>query len=141
LADDVALASATEKSKPKFVVRDHSGQALAYVYFEDEPGRRSAAKLLSNEARRALIEIGTQRQLVVSTEQDFIKRRWEGGSCSSTTEQDVMRFALLLGAAVILIRDPTGKWASDPLQPWFQSSQSKDGLYCCASARMGHQGQ
>jgi hypothetical protein len=22
------------------VVRDHSGQALAYVYFEEEPGRR-----------------------------------------------------------------------------------------------------
>jgi hypothetical protein len=26
-------------------VRDHNGQALAYVYFEDEPGRRAAAKL------------------------------------------------------------------------------------------------
>jgi hypothetical protein len=25
-----------------FVVRDHSGQALAYVYSEGEPGRRSA---------------------------------------------------------------------------------------------------
>jgi len=24
-----------------FVVRDHNGQQLAYVYFEEEPGRRS----------------------------------------------------------------------------------------------------
>ena len=31
-----------------FVVRDHSGQALAYVFFEDEPGRRSVVKLLTN---------------------------------------------------------------------------------------------
>jgi hypothetical protein len=39
-----------------FVVRDHNGQQLAYVYFEDEPGRRSAAKLLSkNEARRIAV--------------------------------------------------------------------------------------
>ena len=30
-----------------FVVRDRGGQALAYVYFKDESGRRSAAKLLS----------------------------------------------------------------------------------------------
>jgi hypothetical protein len=36
-----------------FIVRDHNGQALAYIYFEDEPGRRSVAKLLSkDEARR-----------------------------------------------------------------------------------------
>ncbi len=36
-----------------FVVIDGAGQKLSYVYYEDEPGRRSAAKLLSkNEARR-----------------------------------------------------------------------------------------
>jgi hypothetical protein len=36
-----------------FVVRDRGGQELAYAYCEDEPGRRSAAKLLrKDEARR-----------------------------------------------------------------------------------------
>jgi hypothetical protein len=25
-----------------FVVRDHNGQQLAYVYYEDEPGRRGS---------------------------------------------------------------------------------------------------
>jgi hypothetical protein len=32
-----------------FIVRDQGGQALACVYFEEEPGRRSAAKLLTND--------------------------------------------------------------------------------------------
>jgi hypothetical protein len=39
-----------------------------------------------------------------------------------------MRLALLLAAAVIQVRDPTGKWANDPLEPWFRSLENKNGL-------------
>ena len=38
-----------EEQTACYVVRDQGGQALAYVYFECEPGRQSAAKLLSKD--------------------------------------------------------------------------------------------
>jgi hypothetical protein len=47
-----------------FIVRDRNGLNLAYVYFQNGPGRRAAAKLLSrSEARRIAIKIAKLREL------------------------------------------------------------------------------
>jgi hypothetical protein len=48
----------TKLGQDCFIFRDANRQALAYVYFEDEPGRRSAAHLLTrDEARRIAANI------------------------------------------------------------------------------------
>jgi hypothetical protein len=47
-----------EETDACFIVRDAGGQALAYVYCEDDPGRRSADSLLTrDEARRIAANI------------------------------------------------------------------------------------
>ena len=48
-----------------YIVRDHSGRALSYVYYEKDLGRRTAANLLSHdEARRLATNIAKLPELV-----------------------------------------------------------------------------
>ena len=48
----------SRKTDACFIVRGSSGHALAHVYFEEDPGRRAAAHLLTrDEARRIAANI------------------------------------------------------------------------------------
>jgi hypothetical protein len=38
-----------EANNACFIVKDANGLAVAYVYFEDEPGRRAAANLMTKD--------------------------------------------------------------------------------------------
>ena len=60
LSDDLRCANCGRciEKHACVVIRDANEQVLAYVYFEDEPGRRAAAKLLTrDEARRITANI------------------------------------------------------------------------------------
>jgi hypothetical protein len=49
-----------------FIVSDHNGHSLAYVYYEQEPGRRAAANLMDrDEARRIAANIAKLPKLLV----------------------------------------------------------------------------
>lgn len=43
-----------EDSDAFFIMRDHNGQAFAYVYIEDESGQRPVAKLPTKDEMRLI---------------------------------------------------------------------------------------
>jgi hypothetical protein len=55
-----------EELEACFFVRDNAGQKLAFIYFEDESGRRAAAKLLTrDEAHRIAVDFAKLPELLI----------------------------------------------------------------------------
>ena len=38
-----------EETDAYSIVKDHAGQSLAYIYFEEEPSRRAATRLMTRD--------------------------------------------------------------------------------------------
>jgi hypothetical protein len=72
-----------EHNNACFIVKDATGQALAYFYFEEEPGRRSVANLLTQ--RRGAADGGEVRQAARAVAPDAADQRGVTGLAAAHT--------------------------------------------------------
>ena len=88
--------------QPCFIVRDHNGHALAYVYFEVEPGRRSAG---------ASAHLGCPRNLVTRAALRLRRETPPAPSPKVSRRKGAPPFCLVCGASgfsvLLLPRSPT----------------------------------
>ena len=85
--------SIEEHNEACFIVRDGTGQALGYFYFEEEPGRRSAAKPLTKDEAPTAARRTALKPL----------RRWKYPQKLSVITPSVRRTAIRAKATVVNI--------------------------------------
>jgi hypothetical protein len=93
-----------EEQEACFTVRDANAQALAYIYFEEEPGRRAAAHLLTrDEARRIAANIANLPEAAVAITRRAMKmaERYPQGFCCHEAGHAVVAFSL--GVRVVAV--------------------------------------